>query len=293
MMTSLHRPNQGQVLSPQSIASVPGQLTAVFGAHQRLVVAVSGGVDSLTLAWIASVQPHLRLTVMHAAGPAVPPSATARVREHARRGAWDLQVLDAGEYQNPDYRRNPVNRCYYCKSNLYQRIGEAAHPDTAIAAGTNLDDLGEYRPGLIAADEHRVIHPFVDAGMNKQAVRSLAAAFGLDDIAQLPAQPCLASRVETGIPIDANDLAFIDEVECMASDLLGPGDLRCRLTQEGVWLEVDSAMDADRAHESIRHRCEKSGRTFAGIRPYRRGSAFLTTQADERVVEIHRAGRAR
>ena len=292
-MTDLKRLKSEHVLSTQLIASVPRSLNDVFGAHDRLVVAVSGGVDSLTLAWAASVQPDLKLTVIHAAGPAVPPSATARVREHARRGAWDLQVLDAGEYQNPEYRRNPVNRCYFCKNNLYQRIGEATHANTAIAAGTNLDDLGEYRPGLIAADEHEVIHPFVDAGMNKQAVRSLAAALGLDDIAQLPAQPCLASRVETGIPIDANDLAFIDEVERVISDLLGPGDVRCRLTHEGVWLEVDSAVDVESVHGPMRRRCEESGRTFAGVRPYRRGSAFLTTKADERVLEIHRAGRVR
>lgn len=292
-MTNPRHPIPDQPLSAHALASVSDGLSDVFSAHRRLVVAVSGGVDSLTLAWAASLQQQLRLTVMHAAGPAVPPAATARVHEHARRGGWDLQVLDAGEYQDPNYRRNPVNRCYFCKSNLYQRIGEAASANTAIAAGTNLDDLGEYRPGLIAADEHEVIHPFVDAGMNKQAVRALAAAFGLDDIAELPAQPCLASRVETGIPINAADLAFIDEVECMAIELLGPGDLRCRITQEGVWLEVDPTMNAQSVHDAMRRRCEKSDRTFAGVRRYRRGSAFLTTQADERVVEIHRAGRAR
>lgn len=293
MMTSSRHLAPEKALSLQAIASVPGPLADVLSAHRRLVIAVSGGVDSLTLAWAASVQPQLKLTIMHAAGPAVPPAATARVREHARRGGWDLLVLDAGEYQDPEYRRNPVNRCYFCKRNLYQRIGEAADARIAIAAGTNLDDLGEYRPGLIAADEHEVIHPFVDAGMDKRAVRALAAAFGLDDIAQLPAQPCLASRVETGIPIDADDLAFIDEVERMATELLGPGDLRCRLTKEGVWLEANPTLNAQSVHDAMHRQCEKSGRIFAGIRPYRRGSAFLTTQADERVVEIHRAGRVR
>ncbi|MFK7962389.1 MAG: hypothetical protein AB8C46_00335, partial [Burkholderiaceae bacterium] len=264
-------------------------LAHALNQRSPLVVAVSGGVDSLTLAWSAATLLGPSVRVVHAAGPAVPPLATERVKAYARRWGWDLQVLNAGEYQDPEYRKNPVNRCYYCKSNLYQRIRESCDTPAFVAAGTNLDDLGEYRPGLLAADEQQVIHPFVDAAMAKSAVRELAAAAGLDDIAQLPAQPCLASRVETGISIKAEDLTFIDQIEQLSATRLNVGDIRCRVTRQGVWLEADPGVNERAALIAhVRQACEESGRVFAGIRPYRRGSAFLTTAADEQVIRLRR-----
>ena len=128
-----------------------------------------------------------------------------------RRFGWRLTEVDAGEFADPAYRANPVNRCYFCKTNLYDRIAHVT--EGPIASGANLDDLGDYRPGLIAAAEHRVRHPFVEAGMDKAAVRALARDFDLADISELPAQPCLSSRVETGIAISASDLAFVARME--------------------------------------------------------------------------------
>ena len=125
------------------------------------------------------------------------------------------------EKQAPDerYRANPVDRCYYCKANLYARIrGMTADP---IASGTNRDDLGDYRPGLRAAAERDIVHPYVDAAITKTEVYALARRLGLDDLQRLPAQPCLASRVETGIAIAAADLAFIDAVETRLAARLG------------------------------------------------------------------------
>jgi len=149
--------------------------------------------------------------MVHAVSPAVPAAATARVRAHAERHGWALALIDAGEFADTRYRANPVDRCYFCKSNLYGRI--ASGFARVILSGTNTDDLGDYRPGLKAAREHGVRHPFVEAGMAKSDIRVLARALGLDDVAELPAAPCLASRIETGIGIDADDLALADEVE--------------------------------------------------------------------------------
>src|SRR4030095_4933063 len=126
--------------------------------------------------------------------------------QHAARHGWPLVLLDAGEQDDARYRANPIDRCYYCKTNLYARIAEAT--SDPIASGTNCDDLDDFRPGLRAATEHRVVHPYVDAGIAKAGVYALAAELGLDDLERLPAQPCLASRVETGIVISADDLAF-------------------------------------------------------------------------------------
>ena len=110
----------------------------------------------------------------HATGPAVPMAARQRVEAHAAAHGWPLVVLDAGEQADERYRANPVDRCFYCKSNLYSRIAQTTG-DT-IASGTNRDDLGDYRPGLRAAAEHDVVHPYVEAGIGKDDVYALARA---------------------------------------------------------------------------------------------------------------------
>ena len=247
------------------------RLAAALARHDELIVAVSGGVDSLTLAAFAGRR--MKITAAHAVSPAVPPDATARVRAMASAEGWTLRILNAREFSDPAYLKNPLNRCYFCKTNLYARIAEAM--DGTIASGANIDDLGEYRPGLTAAAEHGVVHPYVEAGISKAELRALAASLGLGDVATLPAQPCLASRIETGIAIDAADLRFIEEMETLAAGAERVADIRCRITAEGVKLE-SSAPVADDALAAIRARCRAEDRPFAGLFPYRRGSAFLT-----------------
>ena len=95
----------------------------------------------------------------------------------------------------------------------------------SVASGANLDDLGDYRPGLLAAKEMQVVHPLIDAGINKSSVRAIAGVLGLSSVAQLPAQPCLSSRIETGIAINADDLVFVNKVETVIRSRLGAGDI--------------------------------------------------------------------
>jgi uncharacterized protein len=259
------------------------RLVASLDTHARLAIAVSGGVDSMTLAHVAWRFSRAAATMYHATGPAVPAAARARVEAHAAAQGWALTLLDAGEQADGRYRANPVDRCYYCKTNLYERI-RAATPD-AIASGTNRDDLDDFRPGLRAAAERGVVHPYVEAGLGKADVYALAASLGLTDLERLPAQPCLASRVETGIAIARDDLAFIDAVETRLAARLGQqAVLRCRVTHKGIVIELSSAQDAA-AHALARdvgaEACRAEGRTFAGVRPYARGAAFLRNAADE------------
>ncbi|MFV0301627.1 MAG: adenine nucleotide alpha hydrolase [Paracoccus sp. (in: a-proteobacteria)] len=254
------------------------RLRAVLGGQQGLALAVSGGVDSLTLAHAVARLAGQVPQVFHAVSPAVPVEATARVRRHARAGGWRLTVIEAGEFADPDYLRNPVNRCYFCKSNLYARIAEVT--GATIASGANLDDLGDFRPGLTAADERQVIHPFVMAGMGKADIRRMAAGFGLGDVQDLPAQPCLASRIETGLPVRVDDLGFVAQVEAVLAALAGSGDHRCRITRQGVRIELeprclkDAGLIGRLSAEAVRL-CAADGRVLAGLVPYRRGSAFL------------------
>jgi uncharacterized protein len=251
-------------------------LVEVLDRHPRLAIAVSGGVDSMTLAHVAHRHSRTQSTVMHAAGPAVPAAARGRVEAHAARHGWKLVVLDAGELADARYRANPVDRCYFCKTNLYDRIRE--HTADPIASGTNADDLSDYRPGLKAAAEHGVVHPYVEAGLDKAAVYAIAASLGLTDLERLPAQPCLASRVETGIAIDAADLAFIDAVESrLAAQLPQGAVVRCRVTHDGVAIELGDASPQARAVADAigRSACAEAGRDFVGVRGYARGAAFL------------------
>ena len=250
------------------------RLVAALDRHDALAVAVSGGVDSMTLAFVAHRFSRAQISMMHAVSPAVPAQATQRVREYAAREGWDLRVVGAGEFDDPRYRANPVNRCYFCKTNLYDRIqGLTEH---AIASGANLDDLGDYRPGLKAAAEHAVVHPFVEAKIDKPHVRLIAHHHGLDDLAELPAQPCLSSRVETGIAIDASDLAFIEQAENRLAGILPQGaTIRCRITHQGVVIELGDEAYADAARGIASELCQQAGRSFAGLRNYRRGSAFI------------------
>jgi uncharacterized protein len=262
------------MMRPASTAEEARVLTALR-RHATLAIAVSGGVDSMTLAHLAH-RSGGDVLMLHAVSPAVPPHATERVKARAAREGWRLSIIGAGEFSDPRYRDNPVDRCYFCKTNLYACI--AAFTAAPIASGANLDDLGDYRPGLLAAAEHAVIHPFVEAEVDKAGVRAIARSLQLTDLAELPAQPCLSSRVETGIPIDADDLAFIDRVEKMLAPLFPRGtDLRCRVTHHGIVVEIGGQgfATAESVTGAVRELCAADARIFAGLRPYRRGAAFL------------------
>ena len=264
---------------------VPAALTHLLRAHAPLAIAVSGGVDSMTLAHAAHrVLPERSVRVYHAVSPAVPQAATDRVEDHGARFGWDLEVLDAGEFADPDYLRNPVNRCYFCKSNLYGRIREKTRH--MIASGANLDDLSDYRPGLLAARERNVLHPFVEAGFRKADVRRLARQFMLHDISELPAQPCMASRIETGLAVDPADLRLVEEMERELLHLrdgfhdLGAEDGMLPHPGHLVRLELSGDFGADqqlrdRMVRRASDKCAAAGKSLVEVSPYRKGSAFL------------------
>jgi len=261
------------------------ELGAILREMRAVTVAVSGGVDSLTLAVQAHRLLGARATLAHAVSPAVPPEATERVRELAAREGWRLLVFDAGEFADPNYLGNPVDRCFFCKGHLYDAI--AARTDSQIVSGTNTDDLGEYRPGLVAARKHGVRHPYVEAGMDKRAVRRLAAELGLGSISSLPASPCLSSRVETAIPIETDVLAAIHAVERLVASALDPRTVRCRVRSAGIVIELDGEA-LQRTDQCVRDALAGKIRPLlparlagqpVGFTAYRTGSAFVGAPA--------------
>ena len=253
------------------------QLIAYLDQFEEYAIAVSGGIDSMLLAYIANRFSIAKVHTVHAFSPAVPEAAFERVKQHAKRYKWTLTIVDAHEFDDPNYLSNPANRCYYCKSNLYARIATVGANVTF--SGTNTDDLNDVRPGLVAAEEQHVLHPYVQVGINKAQIYAMAKHFGLDQLHVLPAQPCLASRVETGIKINPDDLLFINQVEEFARALLPDiKNVRCRITRQGTYLELDtlpnSAQLAPLSHR-IGEMCAESRRLYSGIRTYQKGSAFI------------------
>ena len=262
------------------------RLESIIAGIGPLGVAVSGGVDSMTLAVVAHRVLGAEARMLHAVSPAVPADATARVKVYAERQGWQLNILDAHEFADPNYMANPHDRCFYCKTNLYATMANTV--DCQLVSGTNRDDLGDYRPGLRAAATHAVQHPYVEAGMDKAAVRAVARELALDDLAELPASPCLSSRVETGIAIDPRALSAIYRVEKLVHSRLAPGTVRCRLRADTVAIELDTnsianldAATATALRGEIRQLVDAAGIEHpVSFERYRMGSAFLRPDDD-------------
>ena len=258
-----------------------GRLGDMLGGLAKATIAVSGGVDSMTLASFAHrVLGADRVRMVHGFSPAVPPAATDRVRVQAEIEGWGLEVVDAGEFADERYRANPVNRCFFCKLNLYETLGRMS--DGVVLSGANTDDLGDYRPGFEAAAANGVRHPYLEAGFAKADVRALARWLGLPELAVLPASPCLSSRVETGIRIEADTLRLIDRVEYWLREALAPEMVRCRVRQVGIVIELDPATldwlgGAGRAAliAEARRRFPGVDDTSVQLTAYQRGSAFV------------------
>lgn len=273
--------------------AIPGELeglNAVLGDIGHLAVAVSGGVDSLTLAQAAHRRLGADAEMIHAVSPAVPVEATARTRTLAEREGWALRLVDAGEFDDPNYLANPVNRCFFCKSALYGSLSRLT--DRAVVSGANTDDLGDYRPGMEAASNNGVRHPFIEAGIDKRGVRAIGRVLGLGSLADLPASPCLSSRIETGITVTSEALEFVHAVESRVAAWLAerggfPGAVRCRIRREGAAVELDAASlellsqeQARGLHEEVDQMAASRGYVSpVPFEPYRMGSAFLKDAA--------------
>jgi uncharacterized protein len=190
------------------------RLLGEIARYRSCAVALSGGVDSAVVAKAA----HLALPGSSYAVTAVSPSLASGELKAAREVAAligiEHRILETQEFENSNYRVNDSNRCYFCKSELYVKMEELARrlDVQVLMNGTNRDDLQDYRPGLQAAGEHRVVSPLADCGVGKAGVRELARHWNLP-VWDKPAAPCLSSRIAYGEEVTLARLQMIDQAE--------------------------------------------------------------------------------
>ena len=244
-----------------------GQLQADIRALRRVLVAFSGGVDSSLVAHVAAATLGENALAVTSGSKSLKRSDLKLAGELAEKWGMRHRVIVTDEVANPAYRANPVNRCFHCKTSLYDALERIAQEEgfDHILNGTNADDLGDHRPGLQAAANYRVVSPLVDAGFHKADIRALAAALGMEN-AQKPQAACLSSRFPYGSHIDEARLAQVEAAEDALADL-GFSQFRVRHHEEVARIEL-VASELARALElrtDVERRVKDAGYRYVAI----------------------------
>ena len=274
---------------PPGLAAKRDRLLDVLRELGSAAIAFSGGIDSTVVAQAARLALGDRAVAVTADSPSVPRAEIDDARRLAERIGIRHLLVNTEEFADPDYVRNDGSRCYFCKSELYSRI-EALLPElgaSVICSGANLDDEGDYRPGLKAATEHRVRHPLQEAGFTKADVRALALAWDLPTWDK-PASPCLSSRLAPGVEVTHERTARVEEAEKYLHALgyrecrvrLHEGDLaRIEVPPAGLARLLEPAI-----HEEMVRRFKELGFRFVtlDLEGFRSGSLNTLVSLDKK-----------
>ena len=200
--------------SNPSLAEKREALLQILRSCRRVAVAFSGGVDSAVVAKAAFLACGEQALAVTAVSSSLAQGERELAESVARQIGIRHEVIATDEFADPDYRRNAPDRCYHCKTELYTRL-EGIQPQLGVDVlvnGANLDDRGDYRPGMQAAREHEVRSPLIEAGINKAEVRELAKEWELS-VWDKPASPCLSSRIAYGLEVTPERVARVDAAE--------------------------------------------------------------------------------
>jgi uncharacterized protein len=262
----------------------------------RVVVALSGGIDSTVVAKAARLALGDNALAVTADSPSVPRREIADARRLAEMIGICHEVVGTEEFNDPDYVKNDGSRCYFCKSELYARI-ERLLPTwgaSVVCSGANLDDLGDYRPGLTAAAEHHVRHPLIEAECRKADVRALAQAWDLPAWDK-PASPCLSSRLAPGVEVTRERTGRVEAAEEYLRSL-GFRECRVRL-HEGELARIEVPADGlarlvdPEARRALASKLRELGFTYVtlDLEGFRSGSLNDLLSLDQKRLFAHRA----
>jgi uncharacterized protein len=249
-----------------------------FTEFPSVIIALSGGADSAYLAWAAHRAIGPRALSVTALSPSYSAHDRAVVEEFVHKLGVRHEFIETHEMENPMYRANAADRCYFCKDELFTVLDVMAQERgfAAVAYGVNADDTLDFRPGHRAATEHRVLAPLLDSGLHKTEIRQLSQRAGLPTWDR-PASACLASRLPYGTEVTPERLALVERGEAAMRDL-GFRQFRVRLHEKLARVEIapeemPRAMSAEMA-ASIAARLKAAGFTFVALdlEGYRQGS---------------------
>ena len=253
-------------------------LLARLSESGSLIVALSGGADSVYLAWAAQRALGERALSVTALSPSFSAHDRATVDQFVRAFQIHHEFVDTHEVEKPAYRANAADRCFYCKDELFSVLDAIAQERgfTATAYGVNADDTLDFRPGHRAAKEHRVLAPLLDVGLRKSEIRQLSQRAGLPTWDR-PASACLASRVPYGIEVTPERLTMIERGEAALREL-GFRQFRVRLHDKLARVEI-APEEMDRAFSketcaAIAKALKRAGFTYVALdlEGYRQGS---------------------
>jgi len=221
------------------VANKLDRLREQIRGYGSCLVAYSGGVDSVFLARVAHDVLGGRALAVIADSPSLPRRELKEALALAEQFKFPVRVLQTAEFENPDYTANPVNRCYFCKHELFEELTDIARAEnfSVIAYGENASDLGDFRPGAQAASRFQVRAPLKEAGLTKAEIRELSVQLGLPT-ADKPQMACLSSRIPQGEIVSPQKLRMVEAAENVLRDL-GFHDVRVRhheLGKNPTWL---------------------------------------------------------
>ena len=228
-------------MQPLSLEQKLHHLRQIFAAMDSVLVAYSGGIDSTVVLKVAYDQLHDRAVGVTAISPTFPAVELETATRVAKEIGARHELIETDQLKIPAFTENDAARCFHCKTDLYQLLGKLRETRAVavIVDGTNLDDLGDDRPGIKAAREWGVRSPLVEAGLSKSDIRTLAKNFGLSNWDK-PAAACLSSRIPRGITITREKLS---RVELAEEVLLAEGFRHCRVRDHGEIARIEVSQD--------------------------------------------------